>query len=192
MYHCAISAFGTYHHHKASNYHIITKLVCHFYYRTLPHINSLIHGMSIVILFVTAKYCPYITLLCFDMQYFFLQYHAVVFILASGGKMYLPGHLLLHTCIESHSSVNLCPVFYLQACLCCTEPLRKKLYGLHETSLFSGLNSQHMPVYAKMISSWVWKTLSIAMTHISGHSLGCCSIFSFDAWSFLGVHTAGR
>ena len=67
--------------------------------------------------------------------------------------MDLLGHLLLLICIESHSSVNLCPGFYLKAYLRCTEPFRKKLDGLHVTSLFLGDTRQHRPVCAKTISS---------------------------------------
>ena len=46
------------------------------------------------------------------------------------------GHLPPQIHIESHSNVNLCPVFYLKAYLRCTEPFRKKPDGSHVTSLF--------------------------------------------------------
>ena len=51
------------------------------------HINSLIQGMSYVIIIVTAKCCSDLTLLCIDNKHFNLQYHAVViFIPEFGGK----------------------------------------------------------------------------------------------------------
>ena len=84
----------------------------------------------------------------------------------SGGKTDHPGHLLSF-CIESHSNVNLCPVFYLKAYLRCTEPFRKKPDGSHVTSLFLGNNRQHRPVCAKTISSWVRKDLCVAKAHLS-------------------------
>ena len=68
--------------------------------------------------------------------------------------------------IDSHSSVNPCPVFYLKVYLQYTEPFRKRLDGSHVTSLFWGNNRQHMPVIAKNISSWVRKALYIAKAHV--------------------------
>ena len=73
-------------------------------------------------------------------------------------------HLQLH--IESHSNVNLCPVFYLKAYLHHTK-LWKKLEGSRVYSLFLGNNRQHMLVCAKKISSWVRKVLDIAKAHMS-------------------------
>ena len=70
---------------------------------------------------VTAKRCSDLTLLCIDNQHLFLQHNAAIFIPMSGGKTDHPGHLSPQICIESHSSVNLCPVFYLKAYLRCTE-----------------------------------------------------------------------
>ena len=52
-----------------------------------------------------------------------------------------------------------------------TEPFRKKLDGLHVTSLFLGNNRQHRPVCAKTISSWVRKVLCVAKACMS---LGSC------------------
>ena len=68
--------------------------------------------------------------------------------------------------IESHTNVNLCPVFYLKAYLRCTEPFRKKPDGSHVTSPFLGNNRQHRP------SSWVRKVISVAKAHMSPGSLG--------------------
>ena len=85
---------------------------------------------------VTAKCCSDLTLLCFDNQYLFLQRHAAIFIPLSGGKTDHPGHLPHQIHIESHSNVNLCPVFYLKAYLRDTELFRKKSDGSCVTSLF--------------------------------------------------------
>ena len=89
---------------------------------------------------VTAKHCSDLTLLCIDNQHFFLHCNAAIFIPMSGGKT---------DRIESHSSVNLCPVFYLKAYLRHTESFRMKPDGSHVTSLFLGNNKQHQPVCAK-------------------------------------------
>ena len=59
----------------------------------------------------TAKCCSGLTLLCIDNQHLFLQCHAAISIPVSGGKMGQLGHLPPQICIESHYSVNLCPVF---------------------------------------------------------------------------------
>ena len=85
---------------------------------------------------VTAKHCSDLTLLCINNQHLFLQCNAAIFIPMSGGKTDCLGHLPPQIQIESHSSVNLCPVFYLQAYLRCTESFRTKPDGSHITSLF--------------------------------------------------------
>ena len=85
---------------------------------------------------VTAKHCSDLTLLCIDNQHLFLQCNAAIFIPMSGGKTDHLGHLPPQIHIESHSSVNLCPVFYLKAYLRCTESFRMKPDGSHVTSLF--------------------------------------------------------
>ena len=90
----------------------------------------------------------------------------------SGGKTDNLGHLPPQIHIESHSNVNLCPVFYLNAYLRCTESFRKKPDGSRVTSLFLGNNRRHWPVCAKTISSWVRKALSVAEAHMSPGSLG--------------------
>ena len=59
----------------------------------------------------------HLTLLCVDNQHFFLQHHAAIFVPLSGGKTDRLGHLPPQIHIESHSNVNLCPVFYLKAYL---------------------------------------------------------------------------
>ena len=55
--------------------------------------------------------------------------------------------------IESHSSFNLCSLFYLKAYLWHTKPFRKMLEGSQVFSLFLGNNRQYMPACAKIISS---------------------------------------
>ena len=85
---------------------------------------------------VTAKHFSDLTLLCLYNQHPFLQCSAAIFIPMSGGKTDHMGHLPPQICIESHSNVNLCPVFYLKAYLRCTEPFRMKPDGLPVTSLF--------------------------------------------------------
>ena len=85
---------------------------------------------------VTAKHCSDLTLLCVDNQHLFLQRNAAIFVPLSGGKTDLPGHLPPQIHIESHSNVNLCPVFYLKAYLRRTESFRKKPDGSRVTSLF--------------------------------------------------------
>ena len=82
----------------------------------------------------TAKCCSDLTLLCIDNQHLFLQCNAAIFIPMSGGKTDCPGYLPPQIHIESHSNVNLCPVFYLKAYLRCTELFRMKPGG----SLFFG------------------------------------------------------
>ena len=85
---------------------------------------------------VTAKRCSDLTLLCVDNQHLFLQRNAAIFVPLSGGKTDRPGHLPPQIRIESHSNVNLCPVFYLKAYLRRTESFRKKPDGSRVTSLF--------------------------------------------------------
>ena len=126
---------------------------------------------------MTAKHCSDLTLLCIDNQHLFLQCHAVIFIHISGGKTDQPGHLPPKICIESHSNVNLCPVFYLKAYLRYTESFRQKPDGLCVTFLFLGNNRQHRWVCAKTISSWVRKVLHVAKAHIFlGSSWGAAAL----------------
>ena len=60
----------------------------------------------------------------------------LIFVPLSGGKTDRPGHPSPQIRIESHSNINLCPVFYLKAYLRCTESFRKKPDGSQVTSLF--------------------------------------------------------
>ena len=61
---------------------------------------------------VTAKHCSDLTLLCIDNWHLFLQHHAAIFIPLSGGKTDCLDHLPPQIHIESHTNVNLYPVFY--------------------------------------------------------------------------------
>ena len=194
MYCSAISAFLEPHCiHKASNHPVISKLM-HFYLQHPPshkcfdpwdveHLLSLLESWApasslttfklawktaTLLALVTAKCCSDLTLLCIDNQHLFLQHSAAIFIPMSGGKTYHLGHLPPQICIESHSNVNLFPVFYLKAYLRCTELFRMKPDGSHVTSIFLGNNRQHWPVCAKTISSWVRKVLCVAKAYVSG------------------------
>ena len=219
IYHSAISAFLEPHRiHKASNHPVISKLMCHFYLQHPPshkwfdpwdveHLLSLLESWApasslttfklawktaTLFTLVTAKHCSDLTLLCVDNQHLFLQHNAAIFVPLPGGKTDCPGHLLPQIRIESHSNVNLCPVFYLKAYLRRTESFRKKPDGSRVTSLFLGNNRQHRPVCAKTIFSWVRKVLGVAKAHMSLGSLwggGCfCSLSS---WCLSGDHPAG-
>ena len=132
----------------------------------------------------TVKCCSNLNLLCIDNQHLFLQHHTAIFITISGGKTDCLGHLSPQIGIESHSNVNLSPIFYLKPYLRCTEPFRKKLDGVHVTSLFLGKNRQHTLVCAKTISSLVRKVLCVAKAHMSLGSL-------HSSWCFPGVNPAG-
>ena len=57
------------------------------------------------------RWLPFEHLLHLDNQHLFLQCHAAIFIVASGFKMDQMVHLLHQIHTESHSNVNLCPVF---------------------------------------------------------------------------------
>ena len=73
---------------------------------------------------MTVKHCSDLTVLFIDNKHLFLHHHAAVFFPMSGGKTDCPGHRPPQIHIESHSSVNLCPVFfYTKAYLRCTEHL---------------------------------------------------------------------
>ena len=148
---------------------------------------------AILLALVTAKHCSDLTLLCVDNKHLFLQHNDAIFIPMSGGKTDCLGDLPLQVHIESDSSVNHCPVFYLKAYLRHAESFMMKPDGSHVTSLFLGINRQHHPVCAKTISSWVRKVLCVAKALMSLGSLwgGCC-FCSLSNWCFPGVHPAGR
>ena len=198
IYCSAISAFLEPHCiHKASNHPVISKLMHHFYLQRPPsrkrfdpwdveRLLSLLESwapMSSLTTFklawktatllalFTAKRCSDLTLLCVDNQHLFVQRNAAIFVPLSGGKTDCLGHLPPQIHIESHSNVNLCPVFYLKAYLRCTESFRKKPDGPQVTSFFLGNNRQHRHVCAKTISSWVRKVLGVAKAHMSLGSL---------------------
>ena len=139
IYHSVISAFLEPHHiHKASNHPVILKLMCHFYLQCpssskwfdpwdVECLLSLLESWAptsslttfklawktaTLLALVTAKHCSDLALLCVDNQHLFLQCNAAIFILMSDGKTDYLGHLPPQVCIESHSNVNLFPVFY--------------------------------------------------------------------------------
>ena len=86
----------------------------------------------------------------------------------SGGKTDHLGHLPPQVHIESHSNVNLCPVFFLFEGL--FEMKDKARWILCDFSVL-GNNRQYWPVHAKTISSWVRKGLCVAKAHMSPGSL---------------------
>ena len=126
--------------------------MCHFYLQHLPsrkcfdpwdveHLLSLLESWApasslttfklawktaTLLTLVTAKHYSDLTLLCIDNQHLFLQDNTAIFMPMSGSKTDHLGHLPHQIHIESHSSVNLCPVFYLKAFLRHTESLRTK------------------------------------------------------------------
>ena len=198
IHHSAISTFLEPHFlHKASNHPVISKLRHHFYLQCPPSCKcfdpwdvecllSLLESWTsasslttfklawktaTLLALVTVKCCSDLTLLCIDNQHLFLQCHAAVFIFLSGGKTHHLGHLPPQIHIESHTSVNLCHVFYLKAYLRCTEAFRTRADGLCVTSLFLDNNKQHRPICTETISSWERKVLCIVKAHISPGSL---------------------
>ena len=142
IYHSAISAILQPHHiHKASNHPVISKLMHHFYLQCPPsrkwfdpwdveHLLSLLESWApasslaafklawktaALLVLITTKHCSDLTL-CVDNQHLFLQHNAAIFIFQPGKTDHLC-HLSPQVHIESHSNVNLCPVFYLKAYL---------------------------------------------------------------------------
>ena len=94
---------------------------------------------KLALVFATGKHCSDLTLMCTDNQHLFLQHQTAIFVPASSGKMDQAGHLPPQIHIdESHSSVNVCPVFYLKAYLYCAEPFRKRSNGSCVPSVFLG------------------------------------------------------
>ena len=193
LYHSAISTFLEPHHLHQSSYHpVISIMMHHFYLQHLPshkhfdpwdveHFLSLLESWApasslttfklawktaTLLALAAAKHCSDITLLCIDNQHLFLQCHGAIFIPLSGGKTDHLGHLPPQICIEYHTNVNLCPVFYLKAYLRHTEQFRMKPDGSHVTSFLGGNNRQHRPVCTKTISSWVRKVLCVAKAHM--------------------------
>ena len=154
-----MSSFLEPHHlHRASNHPVISKLMPHFdlqHPHSHKHFNpwdvehllsfleswapasslttsKLVWKTATLLGLVTAKHCSDLTLLCIDNQHLFLYCHSAIFIPMSGGKTNFLGHLPPQIHIDSHSNVNLCPVFNLRS----TEPIWMKPDGSHVTSLF--------------------------------------------------------
>ena len=143
---------------------------------------------------VTAKHCFDLTLLCVDNQHLFLQHNAAIFIPLSGGKTDRLGHLPPQIPIEfqSHSNVNLCPVFYLKAYLRHTESFRKKSDGSQVTPLFwVTIGSISLSVLKAFLLGY--GKFSVLLRHICLWALsgGCC-FCSLGSWCLSGDHPAGR
>ena len=104
-----------------------------------------------------------------------------------------PGHLPHQIHIKSHSDVNLCPVFYLKACLCCTEwALMEEVRCISYCSLLLGNNIQHIPMCAKHFF-FSWEHFEHCKgTYASHYPLWCCVVCSLGGWCFSGVHPTGR
>ena len=172
--------------HMASNHHVISKLMQHppahkhFDPWDVEWLLSFLESWALassltyftlawktatLLALVTAKCCSDLMSLCIDNLHLFVQHNSAIFIPMSGGKPDCLGHLYPQIHIESHSNVNLCPVFYLKAYLRCTESFRMKPDGFHVTALFWSNDRQHWPVCAKTISSWVRKFF-VLLKHI--------------------------
>ena len=190
IYCSAISAFLEPHClHKTSNHPVITKVMYHFYLQHPPshkcfdpwdveHLLSLLESWALasslttfklawktatLFALVTAKCCSDFTFIMYwlsapfsSASWFYFHSHV------SGGKTDWPGHLPPQICIESHSNVNLCPVFYLKAYLRHTESVWEEAWWITCDLSFFGNNRQHRLVCAKTISSWVMKVLFVA------------------------------
>ena len=79
----------------------------------------------------------------------------------------MSGDLPHQTGIELHSNVNLCPVFLFEGLFTAYLAFREDIRWILEALIFLGKNGQHMPLCAKMISSWISKVLGFARTHMS-------------------------
>ena len=75
---------------------------------------KLVWKTATLLALVTSKHCSDLTLLYVDNQQLFLQHHAAIFVPLFGGKTDRPDHLPPQIHIESHSNVNLCPVFLFE------------------------------------------------------------------------------
>ena len=133
--------------------------------------SSLYSWTATLLALVTAKHFSELTLLCIDNQHLFLQHHTAIFISTSGGKRDYPGHLPPQICIESHSNINLCPIFIWRLISGVLNLLGWSLMDHLWPFSFLGNNRQHRPVSAKTISSWVRKVLCVTKSHMSLGSL---------------------
>ena len=123
--------------------------------------------MATLIVLVMTKHCSDLMLLHIENQPFFVSTMLLFMFLYLLIRWIDGGHLPPQIHIESHSNINVCPVFHLNADLQCTEPFRKKSDGSQVSSLFLGNSRQHIPISAKMIFPWVRKVLSIAKVYMS-------------------------
>ena len=121
VYHSAISAFLEPHRiHKASNHPVISKLMHHFYLQCPPSCKQFDPWDVECLLSLLESWAPASSLTTFKLAWI--------------TQVIFPPQI----CIESHSNVNLCLVFYLKAYLRHTESFRKKPDGSRVTSLFFG------------------------------------------------------
>ena len=144
IYDSVISSFFEPHcHHTASNHHIFSKLMHHFYleYPSSPWASAS-STTTLPLALVTAKCCTDLTLWYTHNQHLFLQCHATIFVHASSGKTDQMGYLSPHIHIESDSNVSLCPGFCLKDYLWHREPFGKKSDGSLVSSVFLCNNRQ--------------------------------------------------
>ena len=216
VYHSAISTFLEPHHpYKASDHPVYSKLMHHFCLQDPPShkcfdpwdvecLLSLLESWSWVsslttfklawktgtlLALVTLKCCSDLTLLCIDNQHFFFSIMLLFSFPCLVARWIIWVIFLLRFVFESHSNVNLCPVF-IWSLFETYWTILDEAWWITCNFSFLGNNRQHRPVCAKTISSWVSKVLCIAKTHMSPGSLhrGC----SLSSQSFLGVHSAVR
>ena len=116
----------------------------------------------------------------------------LVFFTVSDCKPDWFGHLLLQFVLNHILMLIFVLLVWFKAYLICTGSFRKKPDGLLVSSVITGNNKQHMPVCAKMISSWVREVLNIAKAcYVSGHFSACCGICNTGCQCFPGVHPGG-
>ena len=130
---------------------------------------------------VTAKHCSHYPGCMLIVSTFFPENHAASFVPAFGSKTNWLGHPLPQICIESHSNVNLYPVFHLKAYLQHADLFWKNPNCYQLSSLFLSNSRQHMSVYAKM---------HCKSAYIFRCGPKCCSICSYGRWCFPSIHSA--
>ena len=140
VYHSAIFTFLQPHWlHKASDHPVISKLMHHFYFWHLSHKHfdswDVEHSLSLLeswapafsltsfrlawktatlLALVTEKHCCDLTLLCIDNQHLFLFSVMLLFSFPVWWKDRLSGSSPPQICIESHTNINLFPIFLFE------------------------------------------------------------------------------
>ena len=155
------------------NYAIISN-----YSSVLLHLNNLILGMwnvyyadrvetwplPLLILSLLLQTYSNLTFYILIMSTFFLHYHSAFFPFL---LIRWIGQIIFHLrFVFSHSSVNVCPVFYLKAYLWCTEPFIKMSDESYVSCVVTSNNRQHMVLCAKSVPSWVRESPSVTKTHM--------------------------